>query len=188
MRLRDIVLYVIARCQDRSEFGRTSLQKVIYFLGRAMNRDFGYRPYFYGPFASPVERETEALVFSNLVEERVDSLGFANAAGFAAKRYEYTLTPTGDERIRFLGERHPQETKIIDEVIDALLEHAGGLDQRILSAAAKVDYIAIQESRPVSVEDVRLSAIRDLGWSLTEPQVEEVMSLLNRLGFVQVLR
>jgi uncharacterized protein YwgA len=186
MKGRDIILYIISRCQSRPAFGRTSLQKVAYFVGRAMDRDLGHRAYFYGPFASSVERETQALVLSELVEEKVQALGFANAGGFEAKQYEYRVTESGEERLKKLQDQYPSETEMIDLVIEALVENAGRLDQRLLSAAAKVDYIAKQEGRPVSVHDVQLAA-KDLGWRLDEVQVSEVVEMLRKLGFVELI-
>lgn len=185
MKIRDIVLYVVGRCEGRPEFGRTSLQKVMYFVGRKLNRDLGHHAHYYGPFASSVEEETAALVLSKLVEERVQPLGFWTAGGFPAKQYEYTLTELGRKRLEDVVQRHPGEVKLVDEVVDGLLAEAGRLDQKVLSAAAKVDYIAKEEGRPVAVVDVR-SAAKDLGWTISQPQVEEVVGLLSNLGFVEV--
>lgn len=185
MKNRDLILYVLGRCAERPEFGRTSLQKVMYFVGRKLDRDLGHHAHYYGPFASAVERETASLVLSKLVEERVQDLGFWTSGGFPAKQYEYTLTNLGTTRISEVVARHHDEVKRIDEVVDGLLEEAGRLDQKVLSAAAKVDYIAREEGRPVSVDDVR-SAARDLGWTISPAQVGEVVGLLGNLGFVDV--
>src|SRR5688572_30569096 len=125
MKIRDIVLYVLGRCEGRREFGRTSLQKVMYFVGRKLNRDLGHHPHYYGPFASSVEQETAALVLSKLVEERVQALGFWTAGGFPAKQYEYTLTELGKKRLENVVQRHRAEVKFVDEVVDGLLAEAG---------------------------------------------------------------
>ncbi len=74
---------------------------------------------------------------------------------------------------------------MVNGVIDSLIEHIGGMDQRILSAAAKVDYIAVRENRPVSTEDVKLAA-SDLSWSLSESQIQSVITLLSTLHLVEV--
>ena len=187
MKGRDIILMLIAKGQERAEFGRTSLQKVAYFVGRVLGRDLGHRAHFYGPFASLIERETETLVLSDLVEETVYPLGFANPAGFEAKQYEYKLTDLGRERVERLIAKYPEEAKTIDRVVDALLAHTGRLDQRVLSAAAKVDFIASQQDRSIDVPDVRLAA-KDFGWELTDPQVDNVVDLLDKLGLAQVRR
>jgi uncharacterized protein YwgA len=186
MKARDIVLHVIWRCEGRPEFGRTSLQKVMYFIGRRLNVDLGHRAYFYGPFASTIERETETLVLSKLVEEHVSPLGFIGPGGFPAKRFSYTLTSAGHDRVREVEKKHPDHIRIIDEVLDGLLHEAKGLDQRVLSAAAKVDYIAKQEGRSVSVDDV-IAAAKDLGWSIRRTQAQFVVGLLGNLGFVKVV-
>lgn len=185
MSLRDIILCVLDRCSDRPEFGRTSLQKVMYFVGRRLNRDLGHHAHFYGPFASLIENEKSTLVLSDLVQERVRELGFWSLAGFPAKQYEYALTELGRKRLSLIEERHPDEMKVIDDLINGLIKEAGQLDQAVLSAAAKVDYIAKEEARPVSVTDVG-SAARDLGWMISPTQTGEVVRILSNLGFVQV--
>jgi hypothetical protein len=185
MKDRDIVLYVLGRCAERSEFGRTSLQKVMYFVGRRLDRDLGHHAHFYGPFSPSVERETASLVLSKLAEERIQELGFWTSGGFPAKQYEYKLTNLGAARLEDVVARHSGDVKLINEVVDGLLQEAGGLDQRVLSAAAKVDYIAKEEGRPVSVQDVR-SAARDLGWTISPTQVSEVVGLLSHLRFVEL--
>lgn len=161
------------------------MQKVAYFAGRAMDRDLGHRAHFYGPFSSEIERETETLVVSDVVEEKVRALGFANAAGFEAKQYEYKLSDAGKQRLDLISNRYGPQADVVNRVIDSLMEHAAGLDQQILSAAAKVDYIAARESRPVTNEDVKLAA-RDLGWSLSDSQIQSVITLLSKLGFIEV--
>jgi uncharacterized protein YwgA len=187
MKVRDILLVLIARGQGRVEFGRTSLQKVAYFVARAMGRDLGHRPHYYGPYASSIEQEVQTLVLSGLVEEKARSLGFANQFGFEAKQYEYSLTEAGQTRVGELTSRHKEETSTIDGVIDSLLEHTKRLDQGVLSAAAKVDFIASHRKEAVTVEDVKLAA-NDLGWSLTDTQVESVFDLLSKLGFARAQR
>ncbi len=77
----------------------------------------------------------------------------------------------GQMRVEELTSRHKEDTGIIDSVIDSLLEHTKRLDQGVLSAAAKVDFIASHRKEPVTVEDVKLAA-NDLGWTLTDAQLD----------------
>jgi uncharacterized protein YwgA len=185
MKARDVVLMIVARGEGHPEFGRTSLQKVAYLTGRALERDLGHRAHYYGPFSSVIETETETLVLSDLVEEKVRSLGFANAAGFDAKQYDYKLTDAGKDRLALIEDRYGPQAEVVNHVVDKLIEFTGGLDQRMLSPAAKVDYIASREERPVTTKDVRRAA-SDLGWSLSDSQIESVVTLLSGLGLVQV--
>jgi uncharacterized protein YwgA len=185
MRARDVVLAILARGEGRAEFGRTSLQKVAYLAGKALERDLGHRAHYYGPFSSVIESETETLVLSDLVEEKVRSLGFANSAGFEAKQYDYKLTEAGRERLALINDRYGLQVETVNHVVDSLIENVGGLDQRMLSPAAKVDYIATREGRPVTKRDVRMAA-SDLGWSLNDSQIDSVVELLSKLGFIHV--
>lgn len=186
MKVRDLVLLLVSLGEGRPEFGRTSLQKLGYFAGLTLDRDLGYQPHYYGPFSTLIERETQALVLSNLLEERTVRLGFANRAGFAARQYEYSGTAPGKERLADLHQRYPEEVKQLESLVTSLVGHVGRLDQQILSAAAKVDYIARQEGRPVTIQDVRTAAT-ELGWELGGDQIEKVVELLRSLGFVDTI-
>src|SRR5437762_705476 len=98
-KVRDVVLIIIDRCANQSEFGRTSLQKVSYLSSVRFGLDTGHSAHYYGPFSHEIEREIEALTLSGLVEEKSMGLGFANRAGFEARKYEYDVTPTGKARV-----------------------------------------------------------------------------------------
>ena len=188
MRVRDIVLVIINRCEGQKSFGRTSLQKVAYFVSDATGRDLGHRAHFYGPFSDLVEVETDGLVVSELIEETAEGLGFANRGGFEAKKYEYHVTDEGKKRIRLIKDKYPTEISKIETRINEIIEHAGGLNQKILSPAAKTHYIiANSDKEHVSTADIK-SLAKDLGWDLSENQVLKVADLLERLEMIKVVK
>jgi uncharacterized protein YwgA len=185
MKRRDILLTIIALCSTRPEFGRTALQKVAYFVGFLREAGFRHQAHYYGPFSDVVEADVEALALSGLIEERVQSLAFVGSSGHQARRYEYRLTEAGRRRVEGLRSAHPSEFTTIDDFVQQLVEAAGGLDQNVLSAAAKTFFIANREKRDLSTTEVRALA-RELGWSLGPKQIKRVAGVLHRLNLVEV--
>jgi len=185
LKSRDLLLSLIAMAEGRQELGRTSIQKVAYFASLALNRDLGHKAHFYGPFSEIVEDELEALVLSDLIDEKVTTIGVSSGTGFPVRKYEYSITDEGSTRVKEIAEVHPQDTAQLDNLMELILEHAGGLDQRVLSPAAKVLYIAGQQDRAVRSDEIQLAGA-DLGWDLDESQVKLVAELLERLGFVKL--
>lgn len=185
MKRRDVLLTIIATGAKRPEFGRTSLQKVAYFVGVHRDDDFRHQAHFYGPFSDVVEADVEALVAAGLIEERVQSLPFVGARGHQGKRFEYRLTDEGESRVEQLKAVHPSESQDIEGFVKQLEEAAGGLDQGILSPAAKTYFIASRENRALSAQAIRELA-SELGWDLQPPQVKKVAKVLQQLNLVQV--
>ncbi len=185
MKRRDVLLSIIAEGASRPEFGRTSLQKVAYFVG--VHRDFGFRhqAHFYGPFSEVVEADVEALVATGLIEERVQNLPFVSHHGQPGKRFEYRLTEAGAGRVADLEAVHPDEVFDVQAFVKQLEEAAGGLDQGILSPAAKTYFIANRENRDLTSSEIRELA-RELGWDLRPGQIKRVARVLEQLDLVEV--
>jgi len=184
MKRRDLLLSIIAVCGERPDFGRTSLQKVAYFVGLTSGADLQHRAYYFGPFSEVVEREVQTLVISDLIQERIQPLGFVGAEGFEGRRYEYHLAAAGRERFDQLRVAYPEEVRALETFIGKLIQAAGGLDQKVLSTAAKTFFIAQREGRPLDAEEIKQLA-RQLGWTVSHAQVERVLRVLHDLEFME---
>ena len=177
MKRSDLILVLIALCQDRQGFGRTSLQKVAYFVALALGVNLGHRAYYYGPFSDTVEQDVEALALSDLVDETVRPLGFVNQQGFAGRQYKYSVTESGMKRVDAIRSAHGDEYDRVDSVVSSFLERFSTLDQATLSAAAKVVYLTRREGHELSESEIGRLA-RDLGWNLAATTVRQVRSLV----------
>lgn len=186
MKRRDLILFIISCCQQQREFGRTSLQKVAFFVEEHFGEDdeLGYRPHYFGPFSDVVVEEVNALTLAGLVEERVQRLGFVGASGFEGVKYEYSLTDVGSDRVAQLRDAYPAEAKDVEDFIGRLLQAAGGLDQAILAPAAKTYFIAKREDRVLEPEEIKTLA-KQLGWVLSDHQIGRVVGILKELDLIE---
>lgn len=183
---RDVVLSLIGYGTARqSDFGRTSLQKVAYFAGIKTRIDLGHRAFYYGPYSSKVEEETEALVLSGLITESVKDLGFVSKKGYPGVRYSYALTDAGQERLAALEERDPEFSAQLKQLVETLGDTVGSLDQGLLSLAAKTYFITAEQNTGLSVGQIQELA-KQKNWTLTKGQVEKVANYLQELGLVNV--
>jgi uncharacterized protein YwgA len=185
MRPRDLVLTVIGKCSSRPEFGRTSLQKVTYFVSLYLNVDFGYGAYYYGPYSASVEADAEALAMSGLISETVEPLGFSNRGGYPANRFRYAITSEGSDRLVKVGAAYPDLLADIQSFIDRIISVAGSLDQATLAAAAKTLYIAREQNKALDIDKIK-DLGSDFGWDLTKPMIMRVANILKDLNFVRV--
>lgn len=184
MKQRDLLLTIIGLCEHRPEFGRTSLQKVAFFVADEQGVDLGYRPHYFGPFSNLVEEEIRTLVLMDMVEEKIQPLGFIDTSGFAGKKYEYHLSASGRDRFAEVQTAHAQEFDEIRGFLSKLESSAGGLDQRVLSPAAKCYFIIKREKRAVTTDEIRENAAQ-LGWQLDQHQIDHVGQVLEQLHLIQ---
>jgi len=176
MKRRDAILTLIDALSGRHDLGRTALQKAAYFVDARLRLGFGHSAYYYGPFSSALESDVVTLVNAGLVREKEHRLGFVNQQGFEGRQYEYDLDDAGKERVARIADKYPDEVDEIRRVAATLLASPHGLDQKLLSAAAKVHYIEELEGEltPEEIEEVA----RQFNWTLPASTVERVRRLL----------
>lgn len=178
----DVALAVIGACEDRAEVGRTSIQKVAYFVGVSLGLDLGHQAHLYGPYSRLLEREVGALVFAGEVEESQKSLGYSGPFG-ERTQYQYGLTEGGRKRLRALEDEYPEETGRIADAVATLEEVAGNLSQGRLAPAAKTFYLIAQQKGVSGFEEVKELA-EEYGWKLRGDQAEEIIKLLTELRLI----
>lgn len=184
MKQRDVVLSIIGEVTGSEEFGRTSLQKVSYLTSLRIQMNLGHRAYYYGPFSAAVEADAEALALGGLIEEKSETMG-VSAKGFPILKYTYSITETGRERLDRVRSAHPEQYELIEDFVAKVKDTVGSFDQNTLSAVSKTFYIAREQNRPVSPNEVRDFA-KELGWNLSVRKIDEVTKMLADLGLVKV--
>jgi uncharacterized protein YwgA len=181
----EMVLTLIDLCGSRSDFGRTTLQKVAYLATVALGWPrVGHQAHFYGPFSRPLERTTARLAGEGLLVEEAEDLSFVGAAGYRAKQFHYRLTEAGVACAAQVRSSRPQDVARLTTFVENLQSSAGGLDQSVLSLAAKVHYIVERHGGLVGHDEI-VEAARSLGWRISERKIADVAAILEKLRIVR---
>jgi len=181
METSDIVAVLLA--ESGGEIcGKTKIQKEMYFLSMVLRKDLDFRAYYYGPYSEDVRRGQDQLIGLGFVNMRREALGMEPKGGFEVTRYDFELTESGIRLAEWLQKKHPEESRKIRKFIEQL-RSIGNPNYLSLSLAAKVHYILGKNGRLTRAE-IRENA-RDLGWTITEEDIDGAVRILDELGFVK---
>lgn len=164
----DAVLVAIDSSKGKP-FGRTVLQKLLYFASELGILEATFFPHYYGPYSEDVSGALSGTVSLNLVEEEYD-----------LKRYTYTQTTEGRELIESIKQENFEGYESVKHIVE-VCEDEAGLDPYILAGAAKIHYILKRENRPMKPVEIQNEASK-LGWKLSPLQITSASSLLQRFG------
>jgi uncharacterized protein YwgA len=180
---QEAVLLALAAAGGTVE-GRTSMQKITYFVAVALEQDLGHRAHYYGPYSRPVESALADAALGDEITETMER--FPNYySGPDIRKYTYELTPDGEELVRELEADHPEEATTIDDTVGAIKEAVPDLDQNTLSMAAKNHFIVDTEGGTAKLSDIPDLA-RELGWRISDGQVQKSVELLKGLDLLTV--
>jgi uncharacterized protein YwgA len=178
MTTRDTVLLITHAAGDQVA-GRTVMQKLAYFTGLGLQTALGHRAHYYGPYSSKVEDAVSNAVIAGELHETVERMPHWGG-GPDVFKYTYDLTPVGRARVDGLIENSSPEWARVRGSVGAIKNVLPGLDQKTLSSAAKI-YLIISESEE-GVDEASIPALaKRLGWDLDASQVQDTVSLLERL-------
>jgi uncharacterized protein YwgA len=163
--------------------GRTTIQKIIYF-GKIRNTvDATYRPHYYGPYSADVAGALQTIASCHFVDEAIDTSEMKRPdETFEWKRYSYALNSEGKKVVDFLKQSSPDEYNQIKKIVD-VCKNTANLNPNVLSWAAKVHYIIVQEKRQMTYDEV-ISIADSLNWKLEKPQIDSGVNLLKELALV----
>ncbi|MFH0754421.1 MAG: hypothetical protein V2A70_07640 [Candidatus Omnitrophota bacterium] len=181
MKIRHIILLLLLHFGGRID-SKTKLQKLLYFLSLKFSRDFGFSPYFYGPYSSVIESEVDDLVGAGFVEVERCLLGVDAKRGFEVKKYSFQLTEEGKSFANDLKGQHIDEANVIKGLVDQV-KAKGDLDYLSLSIAAKSHYILKHANRPMTGKDIESKA-KDFSWEIDSSDINKAISILKEWGLV----
>jgi uncharacterized protein YwgA len=184
-RLKDRELLLLTAAAADGKFnGRTVAQKLLYFCGRKLDQPTGHSAYFYGPYSddfdSALKRGVLAEDFAEQIERIADWHG-----GQDAMKHVYTLTERGISEARRVAESRQNEAAVVNETVATIAASVPGFRQKTLSAAAKIDLIVSELEKPVPKNEIGRLA-QELGWNLSESEVNEALDVLARLDLVSL--
>lgn len=182
---REAILLALDAAGGKVE-GRTAIQKVMYFIATALEDDLGHQAHYYGPYSRPVEYTLTQEGLAEDLEETVERFPSWYGSGPDIRKYTYELTEQGQNEAAEIKEQREREADVISRTVAAVKEAVPDLDQQALSMAAKIHFIVTQADR----EKTRVSELpklaEELGWRLTNPQVDQAVELLKKLDLVSL--
>lgn len=178
----DDVVLAIAKAYGNKVPGRTLIQKLGYFIGLATKSDLGYAPHYYGPYSPQVAATLEERVACGDLEETVQEYGGSfSGHDETRKSYFYTITKTGQRAIDIHREWDKDEFDKAVELANVVREL--NVDYMQLSFAAKVHCISKQQKSEITINGVQQAA-KQLGWRMSPEDIEQGISILTKLGFI----
>jgi uncharacterized protein YwgA len=162
--------------------GRTLLQKRAFFVSLLSGVDsgLGFDAYYYGPYSSTLDNTVAQLKNLDFVDEDDTPFGIISG-GFEMRRYDYKLTPQGNEVVEKL--RKTEEYKRIRDSVQKI-EAAGNPNYFELSIAAKAFFILRKQRRPMSTEEIKREAEK-FHWEIQPQSLEKAVTFLQRLGLTK---
>ena len=163
---------------------RTAVQKLLYFEQELRIVDTEFKPYYYGPYSVEVAGSLQSLAGLDFIDENASCIKWnSNSQSPNWVRYGYSVTKDGEEVIGSLEAIESDAFKKISSLVK-IVRSTAGLDQRILSCAAKIHFIVKRESRPMQRSEI-VECAKGLGWNLTASEIDAAVVLLQELGLVE---
>ena len=168
--------------------GKTLFQKRVYFIGLLSQRlaDFGYTPYYYGPYSDQVSNAIGEMRSVGFIQESYVNFGATNRGGFEVTRRDYQLTEDGKRIAEALRTQYAEESAQITNAWKKI-EEAGDLDYMQLSIAAKMYHILDAKSVPLKDEEI-VDIANNLGWQISSSDINRAKEFLVRLGLVKIIQ
>ena len=161
----EVLVLTLDHAGEQGIRGKTLLQKRLYFMGVFLERTFGHRPHFYGPYSPLVESNLGLLREYGLIEQKVVPLRVN--AGEVIERHDLVITNEGKQFADEVRELNPELAKEVESAI-AKIERAGDINPAMLAVAAKIHFI-VNDSESVEgavkFEDIQTTASQ-LGWEV----------------------
>lgn len=178
MNARELIITLVGACSDRAECGGTSLQKMSYFAAHLLGIDLGHRAYYSGPFSDLVEQEVSSLALGGQVSEEETVVGQGPRG--PVRRYRYSLTEQGRNRLNVVREQYPDEADSLYELVDRVVDIVGSLDPALLSQAAETFFIAEATGENTRFDELKQIAVEH-GWDVKDSQWQAMDRLLEAL-------
>jgi len=164
--------------------GRTAVQKLVY-LSSVIIPELeipSYKPHYYGPFSPELGLALEKLVSYSFVDE-------VKIPGRMYEGYKYRLTPDGQDMVKIIKSDKPELYNKVKKVVTTCKEFC---DLKIapLSYAGKIFFMLEKhpaEKRKMSYSDA-IKEASTLGWEISSDDVDQGVSLLEKLNLVKVVR
>ena len=178
MRDRHLILMLL-KASGGSIASKTKIHKEVYFLSLILDEDFGFQAHYYGPYSPNVEQGLDELMGAGFVEKESTVFGINKNQGFEYKRYDFSLTKSGEKLAEELLGEHPEYYRKIENFIKTL-DELGGPDYLSLSIAAKAFYIIDRIGETMNAAQISEKA-NDFGWRIKRRDINRAIKILDHL-------
>ena len=180
MEISDAILVTI-KIAGNNFLGRTSIQKLVYFLSVFKIVEVKYRPHYYGPYSVDVASSIQMLSSIDFLNEKVET---SETTGYPVpedwKRYLYSLSTDGEQ---IVGQFKKSNRSDYDEIyrVIKICKDSVNFNPDILSWAAKINYILSKKEESMTYEAI-INTADSFGWKLSSEQVDMGVKLLKNLN------
>ncbi len=160
--------------------GRTAIQKLVY-LSKVIIPELNippYKPHYYGPYSPGLSLALEKMVSYSFLDE-------IRIPGSMYDAYTYKLTTDGQEIANEIKQSNQQEYEKINELVKVCKKFSG-LKSTPLSYAAKAFYMVHSQPGKKLTYDDAVNYAKNLGWQISEREVEQGAQLLEKLKLVTI--
>lgn len=165
-----------AAAKKQKVLGRTTLQKIMYFL-KVMDVPMGYRfsVHHYGPFCSGILQDTDWLILDEIVEDKSEKPDI----------YEYSPGQKFDELVDSYSEQLEPHRKAVGVVTDVF----ASLSANSLEVYSTIDYafreLRARSGRPPSKEKVIARFKEFKGEKFSQEAVEKAYDRMEEAGLLR---
>lgn len=180
MEISDAII-VAVKIAGNNVLGRTSIQKLIYFLSIFGIVEVKYLPHYYGPYSADVSSSIQILSSIDFLKEKIET---PETTGYSVpenwKRYLYSLSTDGEQLAKDIKKSDTLEYGEIYRIIK-ICKDSVNFNPDILSWAAKINYIISKKGEPMTYEAI-INTADSFGWKLSPEQVNMGVKLLKNLN------
>lgn len=164
---------------------RIKAQKLLYILkslGYPVSEKFEYRNY--GPYSEELASELRSSVNAEfLLEERTEREEVWSDETIPYERYDYSVTPRGEEFLETYLQRNPQ----LGSVVDQMAEVGEGLNDYSPRQLELIATLMFLEDKPVR-DDLIVPMIESLKPQFTRDEIEQARHVVSELRSSQSAR
>ena len=157
---------------------RTAIQKLVYFTQQThINSELPeFKTYFYGPYSPKISLVLEELVSYYFVDEK-------KIIGKDYDGYKYRINEEGGNIIERIKKESKDEYREIESLITKCNEVCE-LEATPLSYAAKVHHTINDTTKDMNI-DYFMKRWKELGWELSDKDVDQGINLLEKLKLIK---
>jgi uncharacterized protein YwgA len=157
--------------------GKTTLQKWLYFFSVKTNTNLGYIAHFYGPYSKTISRKLDDLISSDFLFES------CRLTQHGRLIYTYALTEDGKNIAIDLKKNQQEIYQTLKEIVE-ICNNTVGNNVNILSWASKVYYLLREKGKEITYGEIEKIG-KNLGWELSEKEIDSGVKLLSALNLAK---